>query len=111
RQLRRMPMSRSIVLHQMTVMDVPPVALPALAASVGCREITLFTYSPASGLPAGFEFPLVTPARKRDLRAALAEHGVSVSGIEFFPIREDIDIARFAAPLALGRELGGERAV
>lgn len=98
----------------MTVMDVPPVRLPALAAEVGCQQITLFTYSPASGLPpenAGFEFPLVTPDQKGPLREALAAHGIGVSGIEFFPITPAIPVTDFAAALALGSELGGTRAV
>lgn len=107
-------MQRRVILHQMTAMTVAPVELPALAASTGCREISLFTHVPGTGLPednTGFVFPLVTPAMRSSMLAALANHDISVSGVEFFPIAAEIDVEDFAPALALGRELGARRAV
>jgi len=44
-------MKRTVILHQMTAMNVPLPQLPKLAADIGCREVSLFTYVPQSGLP------------------------------------------------------------
>lgn len=107
-------MTRQVILHQMTAMGVAPAKLPELAATIGCTQLSLFTYTPSAGLPkenSGFVFPLVTPQMKGEVMAALAEHNVTVSGVEFFPISADIAVADFARSLALGRELGAERAV
>ena len=107
-------MHRTVILHQMTAMHVSPAELPKLAADIGCRQVSLFTYVPQSGLPeenSGFVFPLVTPETKGDVLSALAAHDISVSGVEFFPVTADIDVETFARSLALGRELGASRAV
>lgn len=107
-------MARPIVLHQMTAMPVSPDRLPALAASIGCKAVSLFTYTPDSGLPeenAGFSFPLVTDELRESVQATLRDNDVSVSGVEFFPIAADIDVEDFVRSLALGRELGARRAV
>ena len=107
-------MNRPVILHQMTAMTVAPAKLPQLAARIGCRQVSLFTFTPNAGMPeenAGFAFPLVTAEVKNDVLAALGEHNISVSGVEFFPITAEIEVETFARSLALGRELGAERAV
>lgn len=56
-------------------------------------------------------FPLVTPgAVLRDTCAALRETGVRVHNTEVFSITPRRDVADFAPDLALGAELGAERA-
>lgn len=104
-------MDRPIVLHQMMASDIAPEDLPAFAADLGCRQVSLFTYAPARGIPDGFAFPLVTARNKTAVLRALADHDIAVSGVEFFPIMADIAVSDFAGPLALGREIGARRAV
>lgn len=107
-------MRRPIVLHQMTALGIGPNHLPALAAAIGCHQISLFTYSPNTGLPeknSGFAFPVVAPGMKHEISGALDDNDVSINGVEFFPITADIDVEDFARALALGRALGAKRAV
>ena len=107
-------MSRPLVLHQVTVMDVSPADLVQLAAENGCDQVSIFTCSPQTimpGLESPLVFPTVTEDTKQDFLQRLRDRGVTVSGVEYFPILPDIDIGAYGAPLALGRELGAERAV
>jgi hypothetical protein len=107
-------MARALVLHQTTAMDVSPPAFARLAAEAGCDRISVFTNCPAAVLPgqaARLDFPAITPGTKREMQTALAESGVAVCGVEYFPILADVDVAGYVPGLALGGELGGARAV
>ena len=95
-------------------MDVDPLQLVEIAASAGCDRISVFTFLPKPVLPgqkSRLLFPTVTPEMQRDLRQRLAAHQVAVTGVEFFPITADADLADYVAALSLGRSLGATRAV
>jgi sugar phosphate isomerase/epimerase len=95
-------------------MDVDPLQFVEIAASAGCDRVSIFTFSPKPVLPgqkARFSFPTVTRDMQGDMQRRLAEHGVAVMGVEYFPITAEADLAEYVAGLALGRALGATRAV
>jgi sugar phosphate isomerase/epimerase len=107
-------MTRSLVLHQITAMDVAPPDFARMAAEAGCGQISVFTNCPDAVLPgqsARLDFPTITPQIKQAMRTALADNGVKVAGVEYFPILPDHDVQSYVPGLALGAELGGSRAV
>lgn len=107
-------MSRPLILHQVTAMDVGPIELIHIAASNGCEQVSVFTHAPQAALPGQKNrliFPLIEPAMKPSVVQALADNGVTVNGIEFFPITAEVDVNAYVSSLALGSELGGVRAM
>ena len=107
-------MPRPLVLHQVTAMDVGPLELIGIAAANGCDEVSVFTFAPQAVLPgqkARLEFPLVTQETKRGVMERLADAGVAVNGVEFFPITTEVNVREYIPYLALGRELGAVRAM
>jgi sugar phosphate isomerase/epimerase len=95
-------------------MDVGPLELIDIAAATGCEQVSLFTYSTQAVLPgqtSRLVFPLVTREMKRSVFERLAQMGVSVNGVEFFPLTADADVSQYIPALALGRELGAVRAM
>jgi len=107
-------MRRVLVLHQITAMDVPPPEFARMAAEAGCDQISVFANCPDAVLPGQstrLDFPTITQTTKREMLAALADSGVRVNGVEYFPILVDFDVADYLPGLALGGELGGVRAV
>lgn len=105
---------RPLVLHQITAMDVPPPEFARMAAEAGCDQISVFTNCPDVILPgqsARLDFPTISALMLREMRAAFADNGVRVNGVEYFPILADVDVADYRPGLALGGELGGVRAV
>lgn len=107
-------MKRQLVLHQITAMDVTPPLFARMAAEAGCDQISVFTNCPQVILPgqsARLDFPTITPEIQRDMHNALSDHGVSVNGVEYFPILGGVDVSDYVAGLALGGELGALRAV
>lgn len=75
-----------------SVFDMPPVEFVRLAAHLGCAHISTVAPQDAASL-AG-------------LRAALADHGVSISLAEGFVVMRDRDVAEFAPRLDMMAELG-----
>lgn len=107
-------MQRTLVLHQITAMDVAPPAFARMAAEADCNQISVFTNCPETILPgqsAQLDFPTITRQMKREMQAALADHGVRINGVEYFPILADLDVDDYVPGLVLGGELGGSRAV
>lgn len=107
-------MPRSLVLHQITVMDLPALEFVRIAGGSGCDAISLFTNSPDVILPgqsARFDFPAITSLHKREALSLLAGQGLTVSGVEYFPLVPGVDLAGYVPGLALGAELGASRAV
>lgn len=99
-------MDRPLALHHFTLCDVSPLALVSIAAELDCSAVCLFVESPA-----GFAFPLVTPAMRAELRQRLRCAGVSVSNFEFFSLTEAVQLDSFRPALALGADLGARLAV
>jgi sugar phosphate isomerase/epimerase len=111
---RGMRTGRALVLHQITAMDVPPPEFARLAADAGCDQISVFTNCPDAVLPgqsAKLNFPAIAPQARREMLAELADCGVRINGVEYFPVLADLDVADYLPGLALGGELGAVRAV
>jgi sugar phosphate isomerase/epimerase len=108
-------MARQIILHQMNVPDSGLVELIGLAGTNDCRMVSIFGFNGATVLPArnaSLPYPeAVTPESKAQVLNALAENGVAIDGIEFFPLTADVDLEIYKPALAHGRELGAIRAV
>ncbi len=56
-------------------------------------------------------FPVVDASNKSNMLAAMRDHDIAVSNVEFFPILPMGNVADFRTGLALGAELGAARAV
>ena len=87
-------MVRSLVLHQITVMDLLPLDFVGLAGLSGCDRISVFTNSPDVILPgqtAPFDFPAIGLAQKREALDLLTHLGLSVAGVEYFPVAPGVD--------------------
>lgn len=107
-------MTRTLVLHQITAMDVPPPDFARMASDAGCEQISVFTNCPDAVLPgqtARLNFPTITPEMMREMEVVLADTGVRVNGVEYFPVLPDGDVRDYARGLAMGRQLGAVRAV
>jgi sugar phosphate isomerase/epimerase len=107
-------MARGLILHQVSAVDVEALEFLEAAAAVGCRQVSMFTCVPAVLMAALKDLhlpPPVTQETKRDVLKALADRGITVDGVEFFPILAAIDLEEYKRGLALGRELGATRAV
>jgi sugar phosphate isomerase/epimerase len=108
-------MTRPIILHQLNAVGVTPAEFVRIAADNDCRIVTMFAYDGGHVLPrsnTGLTYPTPIGADlKRDVRQALADGGVALDGIEFFPLTADVDFEFYKPALALGAELGAKRAV
>jgi len=105
---------RPLALHQITAMEAGPVELVSIAAATGCQGVCIFTHSPRSPLPGmttSFAFPVVDQGNRDAMLERLADTGITVGNIEFFPIQEGLDLQVYRDGLALGGELGAQRAV
>jgi sugar phosphate isomerase/epimerase len=108
-------MGRQIVLHQFNAPDASLVELIGMASANGCDRVSIFGFDGATVLPprnASLAYPqAVTPGNRREVMQAMADHGVSLDGIEFFPITADVDFEVYRPALAQAREMGASRAV
>jgi sugar phosphate isomerase/epimerase len=108
-------MTRRIILHQLNAVGISPAAFIRLAADNDCRHVTVFAYDGSDVLPrsnSGLTYPTpMTESNKQEVRQALAETGVTLDGIEFFPLTADVDFELYKPALARGAELGAKRAV
>jgi sugar phosphate isomerase/epimerase len=108
---------RLLGLHQMSAMDTQATDLISLAAKLGCQNVCLFVNVEKTPFPEEVvrdvlrRFPLVSSVNKREVLARMADTGVSVSNLEFFPITANISVEDYRSVLDLGAELGGKRIV
>jgi sugar phosphate isomerase/epimerase len=105
---------RLLGLHQVTVIDLDPLAFLRVAAESGCDSVSVFTHVPELTLPgqrAQLRFPIVTPDIKGSFLERLADTDLAVAGAEFFPLTAEVGLADYAPALALAREIGASRAV
>lgn len=103
-----------IALHQVTALDIGPLELVDLAADNGCAKVCVFTNAPAlptedGGVDLGF--PMVTRILLPVFKAKIAERGLTVGNIEFFPLDIDPPFEQYREGLAIGSELAAVRAV
>lgn len=94
-------------LHQLTVLDAPPLELVRIAGQLGCQSVCLFTHVPAA---VRHVYPMVGPEELEAVRAGLAAANVGVSNIEVFPLDGETEPALFESGLAAGAALGASRA-
>jgi sugar phosphate isomerase/epimerase len=108
-------MTRQIILHQMNAAGVDPDLFVRLAADNDCKAVTMFAYNGNATLPStntGLTYPTPISAESKEMvRRALAETGVALDGVEFFPITAEVDFEVYKPSLAIGAELGARRAV
>lgn len=97
----------ALSLHQLTALDASPARLVELAADVRCEHVCLFTFVPEA---ARGRYPEVRAADAAELRARLADAGVSVCNLEVFPLDGSEDRDAFARALDVGAGLGATRA-
>jgi sugar phosphate isomerase/epimerase len=108
-------MTRPIILHQLCATGVAPADFVRLAADNDCRAVTMFAYNGNATLPngnTGLSYPTpITAGAAAQVRTALADTGVALDGVEFFPITAEVDFELYKPALALGAGLGARRAV
>lgn len=108
-------MNRPIILHQLNAVGVSPSEFIRLAAANDCRQVSVFTFDGSDVLPrsnSGLAYPQpVTADSRRDVSRALADTGVTLDGVEFFPLTAEVDLNIYEPALALGAKLGARRAV
>lgn len=99
--------SGRIGIEFISVLGMPPVDFVGVAADLGCRHIGM-ALQPIVSQPGAFPaWSLRTDAAlRRDLAAALADRGVSISIGEGFMVRSGSDIRDTAADLDLMCEMG-----
>ena len=98
---------RPLALHHQTVLEVPPTELLAIAHELGCQHVCVFVHLPLPDVP----FKAVTPEMVPELRARMAATGVTVAGVEFFVLSENVDVESFRSAVELGAQLGGRRLI
>jgi sugar phosphate isomerase/epimerase len=108
-------MTRPIILHQLCATGVAPGDFVRLAGDNDCPGVTMFAYNGNATLPnsnTGLSYPTpIAPEMKGELKAALADGGVALDGVEFFPITAEVNFEIYKPAIALGAELGARRAV
>src|SRR5579862_2646319 len=100
----------SLSLDSLSVFGMPPVAFVDLAADLGCQYVSM---APAPGDCNPHDYPAWSlrddRSLRRDLIAALAARGLSISIGEGPFVFPDRDVADFAADVELMAELGAPR--
>lgn len=94
---------RSYSLAHLTVLNVPPPQMTAMAAAAGYSHVG-FRLCPA--VPDGPAYLLDQPAMVRETAAVLRDTGVRLFDIEIIWLRRDTNPADYAAFLELGALLG-----
>jgi len=99
-----------IGLEYLTLYGTHPVDYIRIAAEAGCSQVSLFTGPVAvPESPAHPPSILDDPGLRRDIRAALDGHGISVSLVEGFLVSPGHSVAAYDRTLDLLAELGASR--
>lgn len=98
-------------LDMLSVFGMPPVDYVRLAADLGCGHITI-SLTPLPWNPCGYaSWSLRNDADlRREMKAALADRGVSVTVASGFSLRADADVRDLAGDLDVAAELGARQA-
>jgi sugar phosphate isomerase/epimerase len=96
----------------LSVFGMPPVPFINLTADLGCQSISVTTFT-GDYNPHGYpSFSLTGDAAlRREMKAAMADRGVALHGVEGFFVFPGQDIGERAADLDAFRELGAKRLV
>lgn len=92
---------RSVSLDCLSLPDVAPVDLVAIAGECGYGACSLWVQPPAM-----YDVMLATPAMRSELEHALAERGVVLGNLEVFNLNSEDPVDACAPALALGAQLG-----
>jgi sugar phosphate isomerase/epimerase len=103
------PSDRDIALAALTVLELSPVEMIAVAARCGYSHVGL---RPVAATPDEVHFPMLTDAAlRRDTLSALADHGLGVLDIEILRLRPATRVADFEPVLAFGAAVGARFAL
>jgi sugar phosphate isomerase/epimerase len=98
------PPDRAISLAVLTVLELPPPEMVAVAARCGYSHVGL---RPIPATPGELHFPLLSDAAlRRDTQSALADHGIGVLDVEILRLKPETVVEDFEAVLAFGAEFG-----
>ncbi len=99
---------RPLSLHHLSMTEVDPVELVAIAHETGYQHVCLFTEVPAAY---GGQFPLARGVQTiTAIRRRAAETGLSVCNIDFFPLTPEVRVADYRQGLEAGAELDARSA-
>jgi len=101
--------SRPLSLSHLTIGEVPPPDVPAVAAAMGFDSISLRLNSPRSDVPSP---PMIgDTAMRRATRRSLSDNGMRLLNIEAVLLRPDTDVSSYAALFESAAYLGAEGAL
>jgi sugar phosphate isomerase/epimerase len=97
-------------IENLSAFALPPVQFVELVADLGCRHmsagLTQLFYNPQGYPPFDLR---ADAALRREMKAAMADRGVSIALAEGFVVRPDADARDMAADLDIFHELGARR--
>lgn len=100
-------MAHDLSLHHLSLRDVAPERLPAIAAGVGLRFVSVFVRPPSEKLDI---FPRIEPGTGvAAFRTALAEAGVGVQAIEVVSVTPEFEVGDCLPALDIGADIGARR--
>jgi sugar phosphate isomerase/epimerase len=103
------PADRDIALAALTVLELSPVEMIAVAARCGYSHVGL---RPVAATPDEAHFPILTDAAlRRDTLSALADHGLGVLDIEILRLKPETRVADFEPVLAFAAAVGARFAL
>ena len=99
-----------IGIERLCVFSLPPVEFVNLTADLGCRYIGI-GFAPMDYNPHGYARWSLREDRglRRDMLAAMRARDVSISLLEGFAVRKNVDVSKHAADLEIAAELGACR--
>ncbi len=105
--MRKLTGSTSLAIDSQTIFGMPPLEVVRLAGDLGCGHIS-GTLSPVPWNPCDFPSWSLREDQKlrRELRAAMADTGVSIYLAEGFVVRAGKDVRDLAEDLDIMQELG-----
>jgi sugar phosphate isomerase/epimerase len=101
-------MTRPLALHQLGALELAPLDFVDLAADVGCQAVCIFGFWPPGQVT---QLPTVPRELGRDFRARLADRGLGLSGVDFFPVTEGLDLEAYKGGVAFAAELGARQLI
>jgi sugar phosphate isomerase/epimerase len=98
----------ALSLHHLTALEVSPVELVSLAATLGCDAVCLFSY--LGPVHAGRWPSVDSPGLALEVRRHAQEAGVSICNVEVFSIGREFDLGAMLPGLDRASILGAKRA-
>lgn len=100
-------MPHPLALHHLSLLDIAPEDLPAIAREVGFSRVSVFVTPPSPDLDI---FPRIKPGQScRAFTDACRANGVLVHNIDVFSMGPEARVESVEAALDLGAEIGAQR--